>query len=591
VIVLEHCRRVVDRSGDRSATAAARNMHPEADRWIARGSPFELSPTEDGTLVFRHGPRNLNELYRRAYASARQVCIATSGTRFSYGDLFSRAQRLSGILMRRAGARAGERIAIALPDGAAWLTAFVAVTCTGATAVTVHRAMTGSQLARALDDTACTSVIVDEAAYSLLRDFGDRRPGFLLASGGGAQLPADWVAVDDSDLTATAPSPAAWMAPSTISPQDEALIGFTSGTTGEPKGVISTHAALLSGVMTAFLGSSMCAARVRHAVPSSPAQAGAGGTLMLSPFSHVGGYVHLLSMMMTGGRTVLLERWDPRSALEALAGERATSLGGATPAMLRELLRSESAPAALATLRSIGLQGSSVQENLIDEIRRALPSVTPFSSFGLTETNGPVCMAGGAELERQAGICGPPVPSVQIRVEDGEGNEVACGETGEICLRGAMLMSGYCRASGKPVRSSFEGSWFRTGDLGHFDSRGYLYLSDRRHDCVEVRGRPMARGALERAIRELPCVDEVATIFERGEGGERVVVFAVLNRPEIRIHDQIAEHLQWEARGAGPALEVRTVRALPRTAAGKVNRRRVREWLGTPRTLSVELSE
>src|SRR5262249_11709032 len=160
-------------------------------------------------------------------------------------------------------------------------------------------------------------------------------------------------------------------------------------------------------------------------------------------------------------------------------------------------------------LTSVGIHGEALRENSLAELRERLPNATAVTGYGLTETNGSICAASGDDLVEHPGTCGPVVPSVEARILDEHGTGVPPGGTGELWVRGAMLMSGYCGAVKAAATGPLNG-WFCTQDFGRMDQDGFVYLQQRRQDVFYHEGKPLSVATIERVVYECDGVDEAA---------------------------------------------------------------------------------
>ena len=547
------------------------------ERLLQPGSPFELSPAMSSGRSpqrFRHAPDSLNGLYQKAVGSAARVYMHFSGRDITYGEILSEANALGRRLRTVHGISSGDRVAIILPGCPQWVIAFIAVTSIGAVAVLIQQQDPVARILSALSLTGCQMVITDEATGRMLSSHADGRPQILAGAGTFAG-----VTLTESHLHFDVHA---------IDPEREALIAFTTGSTSPPKAVISSHRAVISGIMNMMLAGALASARNRsrivgtrraHALPSS---------LLLAPLTHVGGYSHLLLMMQVAGKVALLPSWQATAAIDLIEKQELHTISGANAGQLRELLRADAAQGRLGSLTSIGLHGEALRANVLNEIRDRLPAATPGTGYGLTETNGSFCAAVGADLIEHPHSCGPIVPSVELRLLDEQGEPVPTGRTGEIWVRGAMLMSGYCSA-GTPRSVTSSDSWFCTDDYGRIDEHGFLYLAERRQDVFYCEGKPLSVAALERLAYECEHIDEAAVFFTGVGRSVRRVVIAVVPRKGAQDHEpKIVASVAREVPAGACEVDVLTLPRLPRLPSGKIDRRALRqhveeshEWVPT----------
>lgn len=548
-------------------------MSTSAERLTARGSPFEIVEAVVAGVpckVFRRAPQTLLDVYRRARACGEREFLATGTHTVTYGEIFRISARMSRAMRRVLGNAAGARIALALDNGPEWIAAFVAVTSMGGTAVALHWA-SGRREMWAIDMTDCAMVISSEAGAAVLAAHGNRRPVVVVdATGGGvgSAFPSDLI--DNAGACGELP----FAGNAAVEPDSVAMIAFTSGSTGQPKGVELTHRGMTCGVMNVLLGGALASTRstelkqAAKPLPPTPFLAG--------PFSHVSGYGALLLTMYVGGKAVTLGRWDARRCVDLMLSQRATSLIGATAEMLKELLRQEGVTGLGDLLRSVVVQGTALPQNLLRELKSALPNVAIGTGYGLTETNGSVCMGSEAMLHQRPNTSGRPLPTVDLKIRRDDGGEAEPGEAGEVVLRGAMLMRGYANQPDATARVLRDG-WLRTGDWGWVDGEGFLYLQDRADRLVACGAVNISCSAIERIIVDNDLADE-AFAFGSEERGRTAGLVVVVSRLEAGDSDDAAiiAVLRQEINGSVTPRIVRLAGPFPRTPSGKVDGRELR---------------
>jgi long-chain acyl-CoA synthetase len=358
-------------------------------------------------------------------------------------------------------------------------------------------------------------------------------------------------------------------------PEDEALISFTSGTTGKPKGVVLSHRNMTTGLMNMMLGGFRMSFRAakdgRKQNPNAQSC-----SLLLSPFSHIGGYSQLMLMCYLGGKIVLLPRWDTRRATALIESERVRSLCGLSPAMAEDLLRANRSTDNLKSLAHLNIYGVALRGKFIREIADGFPHISVGTGYGMTETCGAVSVVSGMELLDNPELSGPVLPSVNIKIVNHGGRETAQGNHGEIWVRGAMVMQGYCSA-GDDSSVMLQDGWLKTGDLGYVDRAGNLYVTGR-FDTLQCGKKQVSSSKLERLVCELDAVDEAAAFGIPNSGQDTSIVVAVIPNSTIRINtNDLTREISAYTKAYADDIKVIIMNDIPRTASGKADRRALQQ--------------
>jgi len=545
----------------------------------APGAPFELVDRVVGgaTLkTYRHLPPNLSHLIRQAQEYDERIFLVSGARRLSYGDTLGRAAALAAWLRDAMGAARGVRIAIAMRNSPEWVVAFLAIQLTGATAVLVNSRGTADEIRHALDDTGCALLIAEPRQEAVLA--GHYPGAILIAEADGGFRKSDGAAID---LT---PAP---LHVSAAEPDDIAMILFTSGTTGRPKGAMLTHrgvASFLFGLRHSGAAYLASAARQRGLEPQILA---AGlpqmASLAIFPFFHVSGVsASLLAALSLGGKLVMMARWDPAAALALIAAERITSLQG-PPSLFWDVLNCPGfAEADLASISILGIGGQATPPHLLARLAQHFPQAAPGGGYGMTETNGAIAAGTGAEYLANPQAAGRILPGVEIRIVDAEGHVLPVGGIGEIWVKGALVMAGYCNQA-QANAASFSDGWFKTGDIGHLDPDRFITIVDRLKDVIIRGGENIYCAELERVFQQFPGVLEVAGFGVPDERwGERVVLAAVAQpgatlEPEAMLDFGRARLASYKL----PSQFVLLPEPFARTATGKIDKAALRStWAG-----------
>jgi len=532
---------------------------------VHKGSPFEL---QDAVIkgipckVFPRGPQTLREVFMKAAAFADREFIIKNDMRLTFRQAFQRGNHFARRLRQKYNIKKGSRVALIMETGPEWAVAFMALCFADMTPVLIPVDMKGRAALRALEFTNCELAVADLPSAEKINVSGMKCPVVIPEMRRADFNPADMqdckneVNIEDTGGTM---------------PEDEALISFTSGTTGKPKGLILNHRNMTTGLMNMMLGGVRMSFRNVKDGRKQPQNA-QPCSLLLSPFSHIGGYSQLMLMCYLGGKIVLMPEWDAGRAAALIESARVRSLCGLSPAMARELLRANRSTDKLRSLTQLNINGVALRRKFIREIAGEFPHICLGTGYGMTETCGAISVVSGTELLDNPELSGPVLPSVNIKIVDHDGREAAHGDHGEIWVRGAMVMQGYC--SGRNNSGvMLEDGWLKTGDQGYIDHAGNLYVTGRL-DILRCGKKQVSSGKLERMVCELDAVDEAAALEIPNSGKTLGIALAVIPNSAIRIdRNELTRKVSACVSAYADNIRVVIVSNIPRTASGKADRR------------------
>jgi long-chain acyl-CoA synthetase len=553
-------------------------------RLTGPGSPFELTERiQDGVAirVFSRAPARLTDVFNKARSFGQRPFLVSGAAQLSYAEVFDHADTFARGLQALFGIGKGSRVAIVMENRLEWPIAFIALCKLCAVPVAVNHRAKIEEIAAALKSADCALVITDNSSAEGLAEHGELRPRVVVRSQPAQALPDRGETSYEQVLGAGNASPPAPF--EQVEPQETALIAFTSGTTGRAKGALFSQQSIVTGLMNMLLGGALIASASNARGPRQAAQPKSTATassLLISPFSHIGGYAQLLLMPFIGGKIVLLPAWDLQLACTLIEREKIRSLSGATPAMIRALLNASRSGCDVSSLATFNVHGAALQANLVEEINATLAHATVWTGYGMTETNGSVCVASGSDLLERPTTCGRRIPSVDLKIASADGAALGTASIGEIWVRGAMLMREYCAAPDATAQVLRDG-WFRTADLGRIDSGGFLHIIDRMKDVIATDAGEVSYAQVERALASHSEVEEAAVAgFDDQDAVPRLTVAVVVRAPGTVTAHELREYV-----GARlPPLRRLHVQAvicgaLPRNAAGKINRQELRRRL------------
>ncbi len=533
------------------------------------GQVFEITdPTGPGPSSRRYAnaPATMKTFFDQLRGDDR-VFIAYEGEEWSYNRVKDEIDALGATLVHRYGIAVGDRVGIAMRNLPEWVVAFGAILSVGAVSVSLNAWWTQDELDYAIEDSDPRLVLVDGQRVERVAATAQRTGiPVIVARADGVELPAGMEHWHDVVV------PGAELPVVEFDGSSDATILYTSGTTGRPKGAVSTHDALSQAVV-AFAADSSIFDLVRGPRASS------GLTpcfILVVPLFHVTGCVPvMMSCVAWHFKLVIMYRWDPEQALELIQRHQVTRFVG-VPTQVWDLMESPRfGDFDTSSLSLVGGGGAPAPPALVARVGRSFSRGLPSLGYGMTETNayGPGNV--GAEYESHptsTGRARGPVMDASIR--DPNGAEVAPGERGEIWLRGPTLIRGYWNRPADTEAALHEG-WLRTGDVGRVDAEGFLYIEDRAKDLILRGGENVYSAEVESALYALSAVYEAAVFALPNERlGEEVACVVrlrsgmSLTADELR--EQLAEHL---AAYKIPSRVAFTTDPLPRNPAGKLLKR------------------
>jgi long-chain acyl-CoA synthetase len=540
----------------------------------APGERFETERiTVEGVelTAFVNVPRSLRELFETWRQRGDATFLVYEDERWSFADVRRHADGLGHALVHTYGVRPGDRVAIAMRNVPEWIVGFVATLGVGAVAVSLNGWWTEDELDYALDDCGAKVLLADPERADRTRAtcarLGIATIGVRGATGEGVDAYDDVVALGEA-LPAVV-----------VAPDDDATILYTSGTTGRPKGAVSTNRAILQAL--AGFGCRTAVQRARFPDEAKAAAELPPVFILIVPLFHVtGGVAVFLSCAANGLTLVMMHKWDPERALELIERERVTNFVG-VPTQSWDLLESPRfGEFDTSSLVSVGGGGAPAPPELVRRVSASFRRGRPSIGYGLTETNAYGPQNGGVDYETHPTSAGRATPILEIAVRDPDGNDVPTGERGEICFKGPHLIRGYWNRPDATAEAIVDG-WLRTGDIGRLDDDGFVYVEDRAKDMVLRGGENVYCAEVEAAIYEHPAVYEAAVFGVPHERlGEEVACVVMAKAEQSLSVDALQDHVRERLAAFKVPTVVRIVtEPLPRNAAGKVLKRDLRDAL------------
>ncbi|KAL5512438.1 hypothetical protein ACEPAG_3430 [Sanghuangporus baumii] len=580
--------------------------------------------------VYKHLPPNIRTFWlSRAAAWQDRDYIVFENERYTYGQVAERASKLASLLYTKYGVRKGDRVAIIMRNYPEFMISFWAIHLLGAVSTMINAWAPRAPLLYCIVSTNPKVIIVDpERAVQLCTDglLDEARlksrglyKVFVVRStriGGVGQNPdvrAKWksagIAPLETALDAYTGPIDAWNSPPHSSsgsltqgqtqsgssagplPDDNATIFFTSGTTGLPKGVLSTQRSFLSNTFNTFLAKFRAVLRKGEDLPDLGAAASEPqkGLLISVPLFHVTGLTSgAMSSTALGGKIAFMHKWDKEEAALIIKRERLTSAGG-VPSMIMDLMESSLDKAGNSTLESLSCGGAPSAETMPREVvRRFGAEVDSGQGYGLSETNAIAVSIQGEDFIARPTSTGLPPPVTDLLVVDPVTLKVLPpGEVGELWIKGANVMRGYWGDKEATRKAVTRDGWFKSGDSAYIDEEGFVYIKDRIKDIIIRGGENIPSTEVENALYADERILDAAAVSVPDPRLGELVAAVVATKPHYK--GQVAEEEVIEnARKLLPAHAVPVLvlvqdELIERNANGKIVktdlRKRVRrEW-------------
>jgi long-chain acyl-CoA synthetase len=483
----------------------------------------------------------------------QKQAILFAGESITYGELYQRTCRLSSALREAAHLKAGDRVALFLPNWPEFITAYYAVVRLGAIAVSLNVMLKHDEVKFILNDSESSILIT---ANNLMEQVPDAQEAPSLKKILCADKPAraDAFSLEDFIELASGDTSAADLA------KDEgAAILYTSGTTGKPKGALLSHGNVISNIRA-----------TRHHTQ----MASDDRLICYLPLFHCFGQNFIMNAALDAGATLVLhERFQVDEILESIKTHRVTMFFGVPPVYQRLL----TVPGIEEYFRNVRYCFTAAAPMPVIVARQWQPRVGQiiYEGYGLTETS-PFASYNHDSIYREGSI-GTPVEKVEMQIVGPEGRTLPCGETGEIAIKGPNVMLGYFRRP-KETAEVIRDGWFLTGDIGKADSDGYFYLVDRAKDMINVSGFKVWPREVEEVLLRHSSLSEAAVIgIEDADSGEAVKAFVVLKQGAAIDESEIIAYARARIADYKAPRFVEFTDRLPRNPAGKILKRELRE--------------
>ncbi|HEX9039979.1 MAG TPA: long-chain fatty acid--CoA ligase [Trebonia sp.] len=503
-------------------------------------------------------------LDRNADRTPHEDAVIFRGTRLTHRQLLDRVNALAAAF-RAAGVGKGDIVALLMGNRPEFLESALAVNRVGAAFLPINVRLAEPELEYIIRHAGAVAIVTEPGFAAPVAAIGSRlttRWTVVMAGGDEGAKPdaAEYESFLGSQQGASVP-------PADVSEDDLHRLMYSSGTTAHPKGVPVSYRNFYWKTIAHIAEFGLSAA---------------DRTLMAGPMYHVGAFdLPGIGTWWAGGSLVILPRFDVPDLLDAIEREQPTNAWLA-PAMVNATLNAiaqspELGKRSTASIRFITGGGEKMPLPLIERLLAAFPNARFADAYGLTETVSGDTFNDQAHTLSKIGSVGKPVVNLDVRILGPDDAPVPLGEQGEIALRGPKVVSGYWKNPDATAAAFTSDGWFRTGDIGHLDADGYLYIDDRKKDMIVSGGENVATSEVERVLYECGAVLEAAVVAMPDERwGEVPRAFVVLKPDELVTEQALIAHCRSRLAGFKTPKQVVFLAALPRNPSGKVLKRELR---------------
>jgi len=480
-----------------------------------------------------------DSITRAAERFRDKVAVRFADRAWTYRQLNAAAERIAGGL-RAAGFNHGDRIVAYGRNSDYFLLAWLGCCKAGIVHVPANYALSAPELGYIVKQSGATLVLYDEALEET-----------ALACGGAKTQKFEWILGLEGPPVGE-----------DVFDENLAQILYTSGTTGTPKGAMLTHRALLSEYASSIIGCEFTGAEI---------------WLGALPLYH-SAPLHVFAMppLLMGAEIVLIDIPAPAHCLEMIERRKINAMFCAPTLWISLLRHADFATRDLSSLKKAYYGAAIMPVPILHELRARLPGLQAFNCYGQSEIAPLATLLKPHELDARPASVGRPVLNVQTRVVDLNMNDMPPGEAGEIVHRSPHLMLGYWDKP-KETEQAFAGGWFHSGDVGYFDSEGYLYIVDRIKDVINTGGVQVASREVEDALFTHPAIAEVAVIaIPDAKWIEAVAAVVVLRENATATEATLLDHVRPTLAGYKLPKRIFFAESLPKNTAGKLLKRELR---------------
>ncbi len=544
------------------------------------------------TKVWKNAPPTNREVFLAGRMYGGREFLVYEDDRCTF-EGFARATLKLAAQLQADGVEKGDRVAIIMRNLPEWVAAFYAAELLGAIVTPLNAWWTGPELEYGLVDSGTRIAFVDAERLERISEHLVNCPDLtkIYVSRYSDELPNpivfsleevigkvnDWGALPPGEMPKV-----------DLHPDDDATILYTSGTTGRPKGALGTHRNMTSNIAAAGFSAARNFLRKGEAIPvvANPLDAPQRSTLLSVPFFHATGCFAVLGpTVVTGGKIVLMRRFDAEKAMALIEKEKINGAGG-VPTIAWQILEHPSRNKYdLSSLDTMAYGGAPSAPELVKQIKQTWPNSAAGNGWGMTETSATCTTHSGEDYENRPSSCGPAVGACEIKIMDVEGvRDLPAGEVGELWARGPNIVKGYWNKP-EATAATFIDGWVRTGDLARMDAEGFCFIIDRAKDMLIRGGENIYCIEVENVLYDHPAVMDAAlvavphhTLGE--EPGAVVHLKPGMHTTEEELRQFVAGKL---AAFKVPVKVMFWPETLPRNANGKILKTELKKIFANPR--------
>lgn len=545
----------------------------------APGTPLatEIITIEGQELeVFSNVPENLAGVYELGLKAPDRTFLVYREERFSFAQSLDMTARLAAVLKQRYGIDKGDRVAICARNSPEWCISYMAITTIGAVVVPMNSWWKGAEIQYGLNDSGTKLAFLDTDRLQQISPYLNDLDieVVTIKPTATSDYPEFYSMIESVE-----PLSAASISALQVKPEDNATIMYTSGSTGHPKGVLSSHRNIVNALYTWYFAKEVTEILKPELVEENPEFPPA--IIANVPLFHVtGSHAQFLACFLNQRKLVMMYKWDADQALDLIEAERISVLHG-VPTQTWEVMQSDKFDSTdLRSLRGIQSGGAPrPPEHLSMMLDKFPDQAIPGLGYGLTETNAIGAIISGKFYESRPHSTGRPTPPVTtLLIHDEAGRELKTGEVGEICIKGPTIMKGYWNQP-KATAEAIRDGWFYTGDIGKLDELGFVIILDRAKDIVIRGGENIGCAEVEYAITEHPAVSEVSVYGIPDERLGEVLCASIMLKADSELAaPELKQFLVEKIAGFKiPELLYFQYQQLPRIAAGKIAKKQLRQ--------------